>query len=119
MCSALCPAAKTSIFIGSEIAHASAAAGGGRYADLDNAFVYRKKMIDGCTCNGHDAFGLAPMDVANDPTLRPGDVVTTEGGPRMFTNSPAQQRKDGGSTPAGEAPSQPPRIANTGAATAD
>ncbi|MGA2126492.1 MAG: hypothetical protein ABSG76_10100, partial [Xanthobacteraceae bacterium] len=32
------------------------------------------------TCNGKDAFGLAPVDIAADPTLRPGDMVATENG---------------------------------------
>ena len=30
-----------------------------------------------CTCNGKDAFGLAKIDVASDPTLKPGDIVAT------------------------------------------
>ncbi len=33
-----------------------------------------------CTCNGRDAFGLASFDVKNDPTLRPGDIVSTKDG---------------------------------------
>jgi hypothetical protein len=76
LCSAFCPAAKTQVFNGSEIDHAVAASGA-RYADLDNAFVYRQKIVPGCTCNGKDAFGLAKIDVASDPTLRPGDIVAT------------------------------------------
>jgi hypothetical protein len=75
LCNAFCPAAKTQIFNGSEIDHAVAASGA-RYADLDNAFVYRQKLIANCTCNGRDAFGLAKVDVASDPTLRPGDIVS-------------------------------------------
>jgi Protein of unknown function (DUF2865) len=76
LCNAFCPAAKTQIFNGSEIDHAVASTGA-RYADLDNAFVYRQKLIPDCTCNGKDAFGLAKIDVANDPTLKPGDIVAT------------------------------------------
>ena len=76
MCNAFCPAAKTQVFNGSEIDHAVASTGA-RYADLDNAFVYRQKLVPGCTCNGKDAFGLAKIDVASDPTLRPGDIVAT------------------------------------------
>ena len=53
---------------------------GSRYADLDNAFVYRKKLVAGCTCNGRDPFGLARVDVNTDPTLRPGDIVATKTG---------------------------------------
>lgn len=76
LCNAFCPAAKTQVFNGTAIDHA-AASNGTRYADLENAFVYRDKIVPGCTCNGKDAFGLAKIDVANDPTLRPGDIVAT------------------------------------------
>jgi hypothetical protein len=76
LCSAFCPAAKTAVFNGSQIDHAMGA-NGARYADLANAFVYREKIVPGCTCNGKDAFGLVQIDVANDPTLRPGDVVSS------------------------------------------
>ena len=76
LCSAFCPAANTQVFNGSQIDQAYAG-NGARYASLDNAFVYRKKVVDGCTCNGRDSFGLARIDVASDPTLRPGDIVAT------------------------------------------
>jgi hypothetical protein len=76
LCSAFCPAAKMLVFNGSQIDYA-VAANGVRYSDLENAFVYRQKIIAGCTCNGKDAFGLARIDVANDPTLRPGDIVAS------------------------------------------
>lgn len=76
LCNAFCPAAKTQVFNGTAIDQA-VAPNGARYADLDNAFVYREKIVAGCTCNGRDAFGLAKIDVASDPTLRPGDIVAT------------------------------------------
>jgi len=76
LCTALCPAARTQVFNGSEIDHAVASSGA-RYADLGNAFVYRQKIVPDCTCNGRDTFGVARIDVANDPTLRPGDIVST------------------------------------------
>ena len=76
LCNAFCPAAKTQVFNGCQIDHAFAA-NGARYADLENAFVYREKIVPSCTCNGKDSFGLARIDVASDPTLRPGDIVAT------------------------------------------
>jgi Protein of unknown function (DUF2865) len=76
LCNAFCPATKTQVFNGSQIDHA-VAANGARYANLENAFVYREKIVPGCTCNGKDAFGLAKIDIASDPTLRPGDIVST------------------------------------------
>jgi hypothetical protein len=76
LCSAFCPATKTQVFNGSQIDHAYAG-NGQRYADLENAFVYRQKIVDNCSCNGKDSFGLVRIDVAADPTLRPGDIVST------------------------------------------
>jgi Protein of unknown function (DUF2865) len=76
LCNAFCPAAKTEVFNGSQVDHA-VAANGARYANLENAFVYREKIVPNCTCNGKDAFGLAKIDVASDPTLKPGDIVAT------------------------------------------
>ena len=76
LCNAFCPAAKTQVFNGSQI-DGAVAHNGARYADLDNAFVYRETIVPGCTCNGKDSFGLAKIDVANDPTLRPGDIVAS------------------------------------------
>jgi hypothetical protein len=76
LCNAFCPAAKTQVFNGSQIDHA-VATNGARYANLENAFVYREKIVSNCTCNGKDAFGLAKIDVASDPTLKPGDIIAT------------------------------------------
>ncbi len=78
-CRAMCPASKTKVYFGSEIG-AAVAKDGTRYADLDNAFIYRKQLVANCTCNGKDAFGLAPFDLSSDPTLRPGDMVSTKTG---------------------------------------
>jgi hypothetical protein len=83
VCAAMCPAAKTAIFRGGEIDTAMGMRGE-RYADLDNAFVYRQRLVANCTCNGRDAFGLAPIDIATDPTLRPGDMVATKSGVQVF-----------------------------------
>ena len=76
LCNAFCPAAKTQVFNGSQIDHA-VTSNGARYANLENAFVYREKIVPNCTCNGKDAFGLAKIDIASDPTLKPGDIVAT------------------------------------------
>ena len=78
-CRAMCPASKTKIFFGGDIDRA-VARDGARYADLDNAFVYRQRLVPHCTCNGKDAFGLAKFDLTSDPTLRPGDIVATKSG---------------------------------------
>jgi hypothetical protein len=98
MCSALCPASKTAVFRGGKIDDA-AAANGDRYADLANAFVYRGRIVDGCTCNGKDARGLARIDVATDPTLKAGDVVATVEGLKVFSGSKGERHKSADFTP--------------------
>jgi len=85
-CRSFCPAAKTKILGGNSINHAMAA-DGTRYANLENAFLYRKRVVENCTCNGRDAFGLARLDVASDPTLRAGDIVAINGGFAASTGS--------------------------------
>jgi hypothetical protein len=78
-CRSFCPASETKVYSGSNIDYATTS-DGSRYADLPNAFRYRKQVVSGCTCNGRTAFGLAHVDLASDPTLRPGDVVATKAG---------------------------------------
>ncbi len=78
-CSSFCPASQTKIYHGSSIDHA-VGQDGKRYAELSTAFVYREKIVAGCTCNGKDAFGLVNTSVENDPTLRAGDIVATNSG---------------------------------------
>ena len=86
LCGAVCPASRTKIFFGSDIEGARAH-DGTRYSALDTAFVYRQRLVPDCTCNGKTAFGLAPLDPASDPTLRPGDIVATKDGLMTFQGS--------------------------------
>ncbi len=76
-CRAICPYSKTKVYFGSEIG-AAVTQDGQKYTALDNAFLYRRQLVANCTCNGRDAFGLASFDVKRDPTLRPGDIVSTK-----------------------------------------
>lgn len=78
-CQAMCPASATKVFFGSQV-DGAVARDGTRYAELENAYVYRKHLVANCTCNGRDQFGLAPLRIADDPTLRPGDIVVTQKG---------------------------------------
>lgn len=79
MCQAFCPASPTKVMFGSNIDYATSSTGE-RYADLPNAFAYRKALKADCTCNGRDPAGLAPIDLTLDTSLRPGDVVATTNG---------------------------------------
>jgi hypothetical protein len=86
LCNTLCPASKTAIFFGGEIADA-VAADGKRYSEIENAFLYRQRVVPQCTCNGKDPFGIAAIRIEDDPTLRPGDMVATQRGLMAFTGS--------------------------------
>ena len=103
ICNSFCPAARTKIFSGSTIDHA-VAHDGSRYAELANAFAYRKGVVPGCSCNGKDAFGLVTMKAAEDPTLRQGDVVATEDGFVAYSGS---HKKTAEFTPIKSAPGVP------------
>jgi Protein of unknown function (DUF2865) len=82
-CSTFCPASETKIFSGSGIEHA-VASNGQRYASLPNAFLYRKQLVPGCTCNGASTAGVAPVPVDDDSTLRPGDIVANNSGLTVY-----------------------------------
>jgi hypothetical protein len=86
LCKSFCPAANTKVFAGSKIDY-SVAPDGTRYADLDNAFLYRERTVDNCTCNGKTAGGLAPLKPELDQTLRPGDIVATNEGLVTFNGN--------------------------------
>jgi Protein of unknown function (DUF2865) len=78
-CHSFCPASETRLVYGSDIDNAATDAGK-PYSDLPNAFRYRNEMVAGCTCNGKDQAGLAPVNIDNDPTLRKGDIVAGANG---------------------------------------
>jgi uncharacterized protein DUF2865 len=67
------------VIYGSDIEDATTE-NGTAYAELPNAFRYRNEIVAGCTCNGKDHFGLARVNVENDPTIRSGDIVAGAGG---------------------------------------
>ena len=78
-CNSFCPASETKVFSGSSIDNATAE-NGKSYSDLPNAFRFRNELVSGCTCNGKDQLGLAPVKIESDPTLRKGDIVAGENG---------------------------------------
>ena len=78
-CSSFCPASDTKVVYGSTI-DTAATENGKPYSELPNAFRYRTELVAGCTCNGKDQTGLAPVKIEEDPTLRKGDIVAGENG---------------------------------------
>jgi hypothetical protein len=90
-CNNFCPASKTEIVYGSNIDNA-ATENGKPYSELPNAFRYRNEMVAGCTCNGRDQTGLAPVKIEDDSTLRKGDIVVGAGGALMAAGRGADRR---------------------------
>ncbi len=78
-CNSFCPASESKVFSGGSIDNATAD-NGKSYSDLPNAFRFRNELVSGCTCNGKDQIGLAPVKIENDPTLRKGDIVAGDNG---------------------------------------
>jgi hypothetical protein len=78
-CSSLCPASETKVVYGGSIDDA-ATESGKPYSELPNAFRYRNEIVAGCTCNGKDQVGLAPVRIEDDPTVRKGDLVVGANG---------------------------------------
>ena len=109
MCQAFCPASPTEVFFGSSIDSAYAASGE-RYADSENAFAYRKALRADCTCNGHNPAGLAPVDLALDGSLRPGDVLATHDGLVAYSGIRAGNDQTPGFTPVASFPGLTPQV---------
>ena len=83
-CNSFCPATETKLYTGSGIDHA-VGLDGRPYAELPKAFAYRKQLVAGCTCNGKDAFGVARLATATDPTLQRGDAIATREGMKVVS----------------------------------
>jgi len=108
-CQAFCPASPTKVFFGSSIDSAYAASGE-RYADSENAFAYRKALRADCTCNGHNPVGLAPVDLALDGSLRPGDVIATTDGLVAYSGIRVGNDQTPDFTPVASYPSLTPEV---------
>jgi hypothetical protein len=89
-CNNFCPASETSLVFGSSIDNAATETGK-PYSELPNAFRFRNEIVAGCTCNGKDQIGLAPISIDKDPTLRRGDLVAGANG-LMVANGSADRR---------------------------
>lgn len=95
-CKSFCPASETQVVYGSSIDNASTSKGKS-YSSLPNAFKYRTELVAGCTCNGKDQMGLAPVKLEDDPTLRKGDIVAGADGLMVSRQSGAEKDRRGAS----------------------
>lgn len=83
ICNALCPATPTQIYYGSSIEQAIGQ-NGKRYSSLSTAFVYRERIVPACTCKSNQATGTEKVEIGNDPTLRPGDIIVSDHGRSVY-----------------------------------
>jgi hypothetical protein len=112
ICGALCPASPTKVYTGSDINQASAA-DGTSYSKIENAFVYRERMVPACTCTGKDIGGTVTIDIHSDPTLRTGDIVATKDGLMVFKGSGQVPYRSGDFIPAEDYKGLPTAVRRT------
>ncbi len=82
----MCPGAETVLYSVARQGSIEDAvnARGQTYTALRTAFRFRQGVDRTCSCQANATQGLARLPVTHDPTLRPGDVVVTEEGARVF-----------------------------------
>jgi len=85
-CNAMCPGAETVLYSVARQGSIEDAANarGQPYGALRTAFRFRQGVDRACSCQANATQGLARLPITHDPTLRPGDVVVTEEGARVF-----------------------------------
>ncbi|MGL5114008.1 MAG: DUF2865 domain-containing protein, partial [Beijerinckiaceae bacterium] len=87
-CARMCPAAETKVYfgrVGEDMDQARAREGGRKYSALPAAFRHRSEVSNSCSCTAQ-GFGVAnTLPAYRDQMLRPGDVVMTRTGMRVFT----------------------------------
>jgi len=80
-CRRMCPAAQVLLFShrnpGEDVAQA-VSSGGGLYADLPNAFKYRKAYDPACSCKQPGQTWAEALKNVDDPSIESGDIVVTE-----------------------------------------
>lgn len=91
-CQSLCPAAKTDVYYrrGNSMDGARNRSGKS-YASLPEAFAYRKQLKPDCSCR---SAGTPVMSVADDPTLRSGDLVVSQTAVVVFRGGSQLPHKD-------------------------
>jgi len=102
-CNNFCPASETRLVYGSSIDDAATETGQ-PYSELPNAFRFRNEIVAGCTCNGRDQIGLAPISIEQDPTLRKGDIVIGANGLMVRNGSSARRGASLNVAPASDRP---------------
>jgi hypothetical protein len=105
VCRRMCPATEVTLFShrnpGEDVANAVSGTGR-RYAEMPNAFSYRKQFNAACSCRAPGQSWADALRQSEDQTLERGDVVVTEERARLLS----QPRFDAQGKPV-------PRLTNT------
>ena len=94
-CNSFCPTAETRVYlgpIGSDIDEARAQESGKAYTALPAAFTYRKSVDKSCSCSANGMGVGTTVKIERDGLLRPGDIVMTKIGMRIFNGGTAPYR---------------------------
>lgn len=84
-CNAMCPGATVRLYSSRNGTIETARSETGQaYGSMATAFRYRERLEPGCSCQASVTQGLARLAMAQDYTLREGDVVVTDVGVRVF-----------------------------------
>jgi hypothetical protein len=84
-CNAMCPGATVRLYSARNGAIETARSETGQvYGATATAFRYRERLQPGCSCQASATQGLARLALAQDYTLRHGDVVVMAAGVRIF-----------------------------------
>lgn len=97
-CASFCPASPTRVFTSHDREagiDAAFARDGSPYSSLPNAYSYRTALDPSCRCNTASTMGVADIDIMDDPTLRPGDMVVTATGVKVFRGDKALPHDEG------------------------
>lgn len=85
-CRSICPGSETKLYRGSSIETASGP-DGKPYTKAKNAFRFRNEFVASCSCGLNGSIGLSHISIADDTTIRSGDIVADATGLMVATGS--------------------------------
>ncbi|MFK8250448.1 DUF2865 domain-containing protein [Ancylobacter sp. sgz301288] len=102
-CQSFCPAAETRVYVSHDRSagiDAAVSRDGQAYKAMTNAYAYRTSIDPSCRCNDAATLGMASLDIMDDPTLKPGDMVVTASGIKVFRGDSVLPHRERDFTPA-------------------
>ncbi|WP_244549716.1 DUF2865 domain-containing protein [Bradyrhizobium erythrophlei] len=90
-CEAICPAAAVKLYSGPDIDSATTEEGE-TYKALANAFRFQREIVPHCACSAGAPTGLSPIAIADNMTLRTGDIIAADDGFKIAAIFGGQKR---------------------------